>query len=673
MIENDGTNEFNIMKTGQEDDFSSFIYSTINSNNFVWYFNSSYGRLELVDANIIAFSQRDMDENATIENEDGTFTYFYQTSDSSTADGSLENPYIITNAQKFQSYLAYGSSSNKHYRIVADIDFSDFDANYLTTYDTTFEGYLYGNGMEISNFNIYSDETLEYAGLFAQVVGKPTAHAFVKDLSIFPSQVTFVNTNFVGGLAGGIAYTDITNINFYGSASGNNQESEEEVDENLCVVIGKNIVGGIIGIATESYSFNNVVSKVSTMSKHIQLDSHYIIPTKEENSFITSYKNYISYSGTIAGMLAGRGTLNGAEVLSSSVVSIGSSAGLMFGFIGKYATVENLVVNMNSHMIIRANVYGGLVTGGNFGYMSNVQIKGRDGASAIFSKTPYIPRAVGGAIGYMSGGNVTNVDMTQPLVMPYDDGVQHSTVQFAGGIIGEIGTANSSETTMSKLNVSAPITAGVNLGGIIGNVGLQATVKISQVAVQKVALTISSRYAQPILGGLIGLSQGNMYIDNAYSKADLVIDVFEYEASITAAIGEVFGIASASAGGSLDLNLVKYIKDVYTNSTYSIKLIDKSTTNSAEHVEIKDAVHIPVSFVSMCQNVFNETKATSFVKVVQGDALNHNVKYAYLENQTAAAEQNIKNFVDALDKTIWDVVFSKEDETKVESFELAFI
>ncbi len=676
MIENDGTNEFNIMKAGQEDDFSSFIYSTIQSNNFVWYFNSSYGRLELVDANIIAFSQRDMDENATIENEDGTYTYFYQTSESSTADGSLENPYIITNAEKFQSYLAYGSSSNKHYRIVADIDFTGMETNYLTTYDTTFEGYLYGNGMDVANFNVYSDETLEYAGLFAQIVGKPTAHAFVKDLSLLPTQVTFVNTNFVGGLAGGITYADITNINLYGSASGNNQESEEEeVDENLCVVIGKNIVGGIVGIANEKYSFNGVVSKISTMSKHIQLDSNYIIPTREESSFISSYKHYISYSGTIAGMLAGTGSLNGAEILSSSVVSIGSSAGLMFGFIGKYATVENLVVNMNSNMIIRANVFGGLVTGGNFGQMSNIEIKGRDGASAIFSKTPYIPRAVGGVIGYMSGGNITNVNMTQPLVMPYDDGLQYTTVQSAGGIIGEIGITNSSETNMSKLNVNASITAGINLGGVVGLVGSQSTVKLSQVAVQNVGLTISSRYAQPTLGGIIGLSQGNIYIDNAYSKANLTIDVFEYESLISAAIGEVFGNAGANASSTVDLNLVKYIKNVYTNNTYSIRMIDKSTTDSAKTFEIKDDEHIPVSYVSASHNVFNETKISSFVKIISGENLNHQLRYAYLNSQTAVAEQNIENFVSALgdDKSLWIIVMNEADETKVDSFELAFI
>ncbi len=657
-----GLNEFDLSKDDNIADFDSYVYSMNESNNFVWYFNESLGRLELVDANIIAFSQKEI--SVMVENEDDTKTYFYVTGENSTADGSLNNPYVISSPERFESYLATGSSSNKHYRIVCDLDFKDYTTDFLTTYDTTFEGYLYGNGMQIINFNLYSDESLEYAGLFAKIEGQPTTFAFVKDLILLPTQITFVNANIVGGLAGAISYADITNVAVYGAAVSSNVEEEgdtavEEKDENLAVVIGKNIVGGVVGLTQNTYTMRNIVSKISMMSKHIELNKGYIIPTKEENAFISAYLNRISYSGGIVGYLAGSGSIKNVEVLKSSVVSVGSSAGLMFGFVGKNATAENLTIEMNSHMLIRANVYGGIIAGGTYGNISNISIVGNDSASSIFAKLPYIPEAVGGVAGFMSGGSISNVSMSQSFKVPYDDSLNYKTVDSVGGIVGKVGVNNNLETQISNALINGSITAGISLGGVVGSTEQNTTIKLSQIAIKDtVELSLESRYSYPTIGGFVGLCQGYLEIQDSYSKASLNVDVFEYDNIINTAIGEIFGNVAPTVSANLDLTLIRLVKNVYTNCKYSVTMEDKSIVADSVTHNILDT-EVQQSFLNQCDNVFNATKMDKFTVVeeeLSGEARTHALRYSYVRN---TGTQTLSTFASSLNSGVWSNITDK--------------
>ncbi len=667
-------NEFHISES-DKDKFSSFSFSMGENTNFVWEYRSELGRLELVDANIIAFSQKTLDENATIENEDGTTTYFYQTSENSSADGSKDNPYVISTPEKFESYLAYGSSANKHYRIVCDLNFGEYETNYLSTYDKTFEGILYGNGMKITNVSLYSDEELKYAGLFGQIVGKGTYNACVKDLILMPLQVTFVNTDIVGALAGRISYADIVNVSVYGSSSIEEEEEETEGEgeednamEDICVVTGKNIVGGLVGVATDKYTMGNIIAKISSKAKYIETNVTYLVPANDEANYLASYISRISYSGGVVGYLAGTGNINNVSIKKSSLVSIGSSAGLVFGFVGKDATVSNVDVQISTNMLIRATIYGGVVAGGNYGRMENIRVEGKqDESITLFSKEPYMATAVGGVAGYASGAIINNVYIEQSFTMPYTSGLNHDTIDYVGGVVGVIGKENSTQTTISQVNMNAPISAGQILGGVVGRTEANTTLSMNEIAIQKVELKVEGRGSNPILGGVVGLSSGNVIVQNAYSKADLVANMFTYDDSIKLGLGELFGKAGSSANTTFTANLIKLVENVYTNCTYSISLQDKGT------IVESTPVGLPEEFVYdiACNNVFNKDQLSSFSRVDQSAA---NINYAhivhYAKHSSTLADMSAFGIAQE-HNGYWNVI--RDEEDNIIGAELAFI
>ena len=669
-------NEFNIKSEADKANFDTFSFSMEENTNFVWEYREELGRLELVDANIIAFSQKDLDRDATIENEDGTTTYFYQTSENSPADGSKENPYVISTPEKFESYLAYGSSVNKHYRIVCDLDFGDYETNYLSTYEKTFEGVLYGNGMKISNVSLYSEESYDYAGLFAQIVGKGTANACVKDLILMPLQVSFVNTEVVGALAGRISYADIVNVSVYGTASIQEEEEPEEGEEeepdsveDVCVIVGKNIVGGLVGVTNDDYTISNIITKISTKAKYIETNETYLIPTEDETRYLTAYISRISYSGGVVGYLAGTGSVDNVSVKKTSLVSIASSAGFMFGFVGKDAVATNLDIEINTNMLIRATIYGGIIAGGSFGYMENVRIEGKQEESIIlFSKEPYMAHAVGGVAGYVSGATINNVYIDQSLTMPYTAGLNHDTVDYVGGIVGVVGKENSAETIITKVNMKASISAIQTLGGIAGRTEVNTTLNMSEIAVQDVDLTLEGRATTPILGSIVGLSSGNVLLQNSYSKASLNINVFDYDEEIRLAIGELFGLAGVNEGATFSPNNIKLVENVFVQCNISISLIDKGVTEGGDQGNAQTFL-----YDIACKNVFNAselgpTDYLTFYKVDVGAPNEHRVDYAAQSSDLA----DMAAFGTAqLTNNFWKVIRDKEDA--IIGAELTFI
>ena len=146
--------------------------------------------------------------------------------------------------------------------------------------------------MDITNIYLYSSESLDSAGLFAQVGSADYISGFIFNLNLEFKELSFVNASVVGALAGTIRNARILNVNVTSS-------DEEE----LTLVTGKNIVGGVVGLALNDYRIQNVTFSVSVSANHIV--------TTENNSFTESSTNYSGMS--LAGGLVG-GTCGGSTV-----------------------------------------------------------------------------------------------------------------------------------------------------------------------------------------------------------------------------------------------------------------------------------------------------------------------------------------------------------------------
>ena len=83
-------------------------------------------------------------------------------------DGSLDDPYVISNAQQFMLIPTIKDGMNKHYILIDDIDFAGVTFSPMGDEDKPFNGSLNGNGYTISNLTV---SAYEYVGLFSHITG----------------------------------------------------------------------------------------------------------------------------------------------------------------------------------------------------------------------------------------------------------------------------------------------------------------------------------------------------------------------------------------------------------------------------------------------------------------------------------------------------------------------
>lgn len=666
--------------------FKNYSYKSTNTNSKIWKYVHTLGRIDLADANIISFSQKEIEEELTELLDNGTYIYYYKTTSNCSADGAVDNPYVIATAEQFENYLSTSDNTNKHYRIVCDIDFEDVSTDFITTYSITFGGNIYGNGMTVKNINLYSTEVLDNAGLFAEIVGTPTNSVFVKDVTFMPTQVSFSNSICVGTLAGRISYCDISNVNVYGSAISSTESEDEDADDDNCVIIGGNIVGGLVGRTENRYSIDNVKVKISTMAKKITTSETYLLPKIDETIFINTYKKSTSYAGGVVGYLSGTGTVRNIDVLKSNLTTIGSSAGLCFGFVGKNSVVSNVDIVMHKNSVIRASVFGGILTGGLYGQVSGVNIKGNEDAKYLFSAVPNIPTSVGGIAGIASGATITNVKMGQSLEMPTQEGITFTAVSNLGGIVGTLSDAYVGPTKISQAVITANLTAHNILGGVVGSVPKSTSLNLTEIAIRKEGgeesltptFTVSKRISNPNLGGFVGYCDGNMFITNSYSYANLVINCFTYSDIINAKVGEVVG-GFESEYQTINFTKVKQVANVFVSNSISARLEDKSIVDSNDNAEYIRHLYVDGT------NVFNQNNGQEVSpSVVQegGDVGKHKLVYTKIASTGSSLDVNqlveggitLEVFVGNLKAydSIWQLDYDASGNLKSNDFSLIF-
>lgn len=157
------------------------------------------------------------------------------------------------------------------------------------------------------------------------------------------------NTSAVGTVAGALESGFLFNVRVDGF----------EYDASGIVIVGKNIVGGIVGLATNTYKLYNVESSVSASATYRSIN--YGSSFKFYTSYGSSLNN-ISYAGVIAGIIEGEGIVRYASATETSR-ALAEVAGLYFGRIGTNSNVSNLDIELITGQFVNAAYYGGILAG----------------------------------------------------------------------------------------------------------------------------------------------------------------------------------------------------------------------------------------------------------------------------------------------------------------------
>ncbi len=556
--------------------FSNYTVSEGRNINSVWFFNKyssdssnfsgkkfNTGRIELVSANIVAFSQREYAGAVTSTDSSTGATYVtYVYNYTSDALGTTYNPILISSAEEFEEYILQECNSAgynySYYRFINDIDYSEYLYN-SDLYTVKFMGYLEGNFMSLSDIKlISSDASLMYAGLFAEIGNSSNVNAIgtVMNFTYNPSEVNFASADVVGAIAGKLDGGVVYNV-YIDNEEGN-------------VVSGKNIVGGAIGLTTGNFSIQNVYSTYSAIARNS------VITNDNVYDGSTDYSGK-SFAGAIVGVLSGTGTINNCTI-DTAVSVIADKAGLMFGLIDENVTVKNVEVFVQSDMMLNGYSYAGFVAGESKGMVSDVTISG-DETFSNFKISPYLPDAVGGFAGLMSGGSLTDVSMEQDIVVSTES--SDTAVEVLGGIVGEI----SAPVTLKNITVNATLTGLSVVGGIVGNI-LNASgglVTFEDVYVDADLNAIGIKQSLIGIGGIAGYvaSSSIIYVtaeqesdESETNKNEIDVNIhagaYNYGTSATIGIGGVIGFNEAQGTHTVCYTDVTLTAQNYLyNLTYS--------------------------------------------------------------------------------------------------------
>ncbi|MBQ3494931.1 MAG: hypothetical protein IJA69_05895, partial [Clostridia bacterium] len=407
-------------------------------------------RPELVSANLLAYSRKQINEAMTkIDEITGETIYSYTTpADISYASsGTINNPIIITSAaQMEQSLIADPSYA---YRLVQDIDYVEEEIIMSNLNKTIFTGHFEGNNLKISNFSINSGDVEVSGGYFAEIGdGSAGNYATVKNLVLCPKYINLPNAFNVGALAGTVNCGNLYNVEVVGYTAGLNSADKKGI-----VVLGRNIVGGVVGRTVNAFDIKDVCSSVSANATYAYVGEDIYLTDAYLYSELKGNSNSVSYAGSIIGYVGGSGVVDAPQI-TDNTVSIALVAGMYFGGIGEEATVQNInaTITSTANTYIRVSAYGGVVAGDSFGEIKNVAIDYAPTLEEIeinegkpfFRESPKIPFAVGGAVGYVRGGKLDNVCSNLPIVS--------QKIYIVGGLVGKMSDAEISNSKIIKYN-----------------------------------------------------------------------------------------------------------------------------------------------------------------------------------------------------------------------------
>lgn len=554
----DGAELLNASAVKLEDHYYGYSFTTLGARDGMWSMTSRGP--ELVSANDIALSKRYLisaDEN----NYNIAYVAGYEY-------GSINNPVLIRSAQEFNdvfglskedSIKANFDASTKqafgNYRIINDIDLSDLslggsDTTTLLSTEYTFMrkidefgavigyGILEGNSMTISNLDFSITDTDQiYFGLFSSIKNG----AVVKNLNLTVKEISASSVNCVGALAGYVENSKIINVS-----------AEIAQSQQIALIQGRNIVGGVVGAVAGTSELNSISSNISAHATYIDNKETSKVNQNTVNKGTADEKTYfvqspiptlptegvglnstVSIAGSVAGAIYTKDINNASNVNLSTIVNAqvqkikasgkftvsAKIAGGLVGYVGKTTYIHDAWLSIVDGQNINAHNYGvaGGAIGLSYGKLSHIRIEHNDVQNYTSSANNLQREIEENVNNYYE--NKSNERKTYENMF-----VSTNVGQTIGGIVGVM-NGGYLEDSYTKLDVISD--AAYNLGGIVGIVKNQKY-EISRV------YTFSNVQSKPnenniLVGGLFGavLSSGELdtvvgvnYLNKNYTTAE---------------------------------------------------------------------------------------------------------------------------------------------------------
>lgn len=495
--------------------FSKFAFSsTANKTDGVWFWANAGTEAEflrngiqmdfsneapqLVSPNLIASAVRTL-VDVVYDNETETTLYNYEWANGED-EGTKYNPYIIASQADLeylvskQSGFTNGNIIKDIYcRLVGDIIYETSTAS-SGLFQYAFLGNLEGNSYTIGNYVLDSSVKMDNGGFFASIGTASNHGGSIKNLTFAPRYMSLTNCNSVGAVAGSLFGGTLVNINIDGTSYAS--------EIGGLTIIGKNAVGGVVGIAEGAYNLNNIISYISVNSTYrAALNGH----TIGEYQKVDISK--VSYAGLIAGIAGGYGKIVYIEVGGNNV-SVGENASLMFGYVGKDVNATTLTAKASINQTIKADIYGGVIAAHNYGSLEDIKIIGLDDPSynGFFDSSNYVPTALGNIVGIMSNGLIKDAVVTTKIKA-------QAGVESLGGAVGLLSAGE-----LKNIKIFGDITGGNRIGGVIGQVRDAKIVKIHN-CINSGTINSNSSSEVVTVGTLIGFVNNYKEGDITYQQS----------------------------------------------------------------------------------------------------------------------------------------------------------
>lgn len=506
------------LKEGDFEDKSKFnkfaFSSTANKTDGVWFWANAGTEAEflrngiqmdfsnkapqLVSPNLIASAVRTL-VDVVYDNETETTLYNYEWANGED-EGTKYNPYIIASQADLeylvskQSGFTNGNIIKDIYcRLVGDIIYETSTAS-SGLFQYAFLGNLEGNSYTIGNYVLDSSVKMDNGGFFASIGTASNHGGSIKNLTFAPRYMSLTNCNSVGAVAGSLFGGTLVNINIDGTTYAS--------EIGGLTIIGKNAVGGVVGIAEGAYNLNNIISYISVNSTYrAALNGHTI------GEYQKTDLSKVSYAGLIAGIAGGYGKIVYIEVGGNNV-SVGENASLMFGYVGKDVNATTLTAKASINQTIKADIYGGVIAAHNYGSLKDIKIIGLDDPSynGFFDSSNYVPTALGNIVGIMSNGLIEDAVVTTKIKA-------QAGVESLGGAVGSLSAGE-----LKNIKVLGDITGGNRIGGVIGQVRDAKIVKIHN-CINSGTITSNSSSEVVTIGTLIGFVNNYKEGDITYQQS----------------------------------------------------------------------------------------------------------------------------------------------------------
>lgn len=553
----DGAELLDAAAVKQEDHYYGYVFTTLGALDGMW-FMTSRGP-DLVSANNIALSKRYL-----ISTEEDKFDVAYV---ANYEYGSIYNPILIRSATEFNE--VFGTSKddsikkyfdvNKkqafgNYRIINDIDLSDLSLGgeeTSTLSSTSFtlmrktdefgavigHGMLEGNSMTISNLDFsITDTTQTCFGLFASIKNG----AVVKNINLTVKEISASSVNYVGALAGFVEDSKVINVS-----------AQIAQGQQVALVQGRNIVGGIVGAVSGTSELNNISSSISAHATFVDSTEKNDINNNSNGTASTdddvcvqaavpklpsegaSLNPIVSIAGSVAGAVYTKdiydstnnnlSTITHAQVQkikASGKISVSAKiVGGLVGYVGKTTYIHDAWFSIEEGQSLIAHDHGvaGGAVGVGYGKISHVRIEHNDVQDYSDSAESIQTEIESNVEAYYTGKSNERKTYENMFASTFKG-------QTLGGIVGVM-NGGMLEDSYTKLDVISD--TAYNLGGIVGIVKNQ-TYSISRVYTFSNVQSKSTE-KNVLVGGLFGalLSFGELntvvganYLDKNYTTAE---------------------------------------------------------------------------------------------------------------------------------------------------------